>query len=632
MATVPDAAVAHYKQMQALQALAVKAARRAWTGVDDRYISESWAPVVSRDLAPVISALQVKAATSGASYGAAALAEQGSWVAPDDFLDPGAFADYGSMGVGLDSTLYHPAIAAKDAISHGASGSQALLSARSVLETIVMTTVADSGRQAASIDVAARKGVGYVRMLNPPSCARCVILAGRFYRWNAGFRRHPRCDCVHVMSTAGSTQAALDEGLIDNPYDYFHSLSSSEQDAIFGKGYSDAIRDGGDIYQVVNSKRGRIGAFTTEGTTRRGYASTALNPGQRRMTPDAIYRTARTREEALQALRDQGYILPGGQVPGGSLRGARYEGFGQMGRGGTRKAASQAVLDARVTGIRDPASRYTMTAAERRLYDAEQRWISVLEGRNPYASPAFGNIPDPRGLRAYGRSTSSGARAPLTPKIAAQVEADYRRLLVTNGEKFAAADAVESITVRGSSDASRTPAGAGAGGGKPPRSKKSGWYDNEPDPSDKDAYDAFWRARQDRLAREHGIDFDGATLLPAEVRFAERMQRRGETFRWINEPARNARGYRGASNDFVWISRSGEQWEHKAPDSASYKAVRNRIRDDLSKGKTRFVIDLEDLEADAELLRSLVRYARQGRIRALAVLSKNGSRLDFLWP
>lgn len=36
----------------------------------------------------------------------------------------------------------------------------------------------------------------------------------------------------------------------------FKSLSREEQDKRFGANYAQAIRDGADIYQVVNSKRG----------------------------------------------------------------------------------------------------------------------------------------------------------------------------------------------------------------------------------------------------------------------------------------------------------------------------------------------------------------------------------------
>ncbi len=104
-----------------------------------------------------------------------------------------------------------------------------------------------------------------------------------------------------------------------------------------------------------------------------------------------------------------------------------------MGRGGTRKAASAAVDAARATGVRG-AERYTMTAAERRLYDARMRWEMVLQGRNPYASPGFGSTPDPYGLGL--NRTGAGPAAPLTPQIAADVEAEYRRLLATNGHIF----------------------------------------------------------------------------------------------------------------------------------------------------------------------------------------------------
>lgn len=430
MTSIPQAAQDHYATMQRLQVLAIAAGRRSWRRVDSRFISESWTEAL-RDLTPAIAAIQVRSASAGSSYGALTLAEQGLWVAPEAFVDPQAFGGYAADGRSLDGLLYSPVTAVKAKVGGGMAVSLAMEQGRSLLETIVRTTVADAGRQAASVDIAARKNVGYVRMLNPPSCSRCTVLAGKFFRWNAGFLRHPKCDCVHVMSAAGSTQAARDEGLIDDPYEYFKGLSEAEQNKAFGRGQAQAIRDGADISQVVNSARGTRGAFTTEGTTRRGYAKGVLRPGQRRMAPDTIYRLNPDRADALKALRDQGYILPGGQNPLGSIVGQR-EGFGALGRGGTRKAASQAVLDARVTGVRD-GSRYTMTEAERRMHDAEQRWRMVQQGRNPYSSPGFGNTQDPLGLRL---NTVGAGSAPLTPTISAQVESDYRRRLATSGEVF----------------------------------------------------------------------------------------------------------------------------------------------------------------------------------------------------
>jgi hypothetical protein len=86
------------------------------------------------------------------------------------------------------------------------------------------------------------------------------------------------------------------------------------------------------------------------------------------MTVDDIYRTAGTRTNAIRMMTEQGYIT-GPQVVGGNVIGVR-EGFGQLGKGGAARAASDAVELARRTGVRDPLNRYTMTAAERRLYDA----------------------------------------------------------------------------------------------------------------------------------------------------------------------------------------------------------------------------------------------------------------------
>lgn len=430
MAETLVAGVLFYDTLRAIRRPATIQARRLWHEVAPGYLSESWARVRPAMEATLVAA-QVEAAAAGSAYGAFALAEQGSWVAPEAFVDPAAFGGgWTSSGARLNETLQTPIVRTKEALAGGMARSKALDMGWQTLSGIVSMQISDAGRVSAGVDVAARKGVGYVRLLNPPSCSRCVILAGRFYRWNAGFRRHPRCDCIHQPSRG--LDAAKTEGLIDDPYEYFRSLSTDQQDKAFGRHEAEAIRDGGDIYQVINSKRGRRGAFTTEGTGRHGNAGSVLRPGQRRMTPETIYRLNPNREDALKALRDQGYILPGGKVPGGSLRG-RVEGFGQMGRGGTRKAASEAILKAGRTGVRDPRNRYTMTAAERRMNDAERRYQMVLEGRNPFSSPGFGNIPDPYGL---GVNHVGASRRPLTPQIAAMVEAEYRAWLRTRGQTF----------------------------------------------------------------------------------------------------------------------------------------------------------------------------------------------------
>lgn len=395
---VPQATIDHYRQMQRINAAGVLAARRAWSRLDLGNLSASWSERI-RELSLTLTALQVRAASAGASYGAKTLAQQGLYEAPAGFVDPVGFAGFASDGRSLPGMLYAPVPHVKNLIAEGMEPSVAVSRGKDFLSMVTTTLLADTGRAAAGVDTAARRGVGYVRMLNPPSCSRCSVLAGRFYRWNAGFNRHPHCDCVHVQTTA--TVAARTEGLIHDPYEYFNGLSESEQNRLYTKSGAQAIRDGGDIFQVVNSRRGMKpgGLVTTEGTSRRGYFGSQSGP---RLTPEAIYAKGLPRDQTLAELERYGYILPGGQNPSGSIRGGR-EGFGALGRGGTRVGARQAVLDARSLGVRDPASRYTMTAAELRVFDARSRWADAQKGVNPF-----------------------NPRRPLTPEIAARIERDFR--------------------------------------------------------------------------------------------------------------------------------------------------------------------------------------------------------------
>lgn len=62
------------------------------------------------------------------------------------------------------------------------------------LEQLIVSEVQDAGRSASQVEiVAAPDWQNYVRMLTPPSCARCTILAGRIYRDLEAFQRHPQC-------------------------------------------------------------------------------------------------------------------------------------------------------------------------------------------------------------------------------------------------------------------------------------------------------------------------------------------------------------------------------------------------------------------------------------------------------
>lgn len=388
----PSAVVAADAELRKLELLAVGVGRKSWKSVRVSDLSASWQAAVER-MTPAVEALQLNAATIGASYGASALAAQGVYDAPAAFVDPRGFVGMAADGRSLQGLLYSPVAGVKQLIANGVDPHMAVRSGQAMLDRNMRTLVADTGRAATSVDIATRPHTGYVRMLNPPSCSRCAILAGKFYRWNKGFQRHPHCDCRHIPSTEN-----VADNLTTDPYAYFHSLSGAEQDKLFGKASAQAIRAGGDIFQVVNAKRGVKpgGIVTTEGTSKRGYFG---NTRGQRLTPDAIYAKGLSREETLRELERFGYVLPGGQNPLGVIRGSA-EGFGALGRGGTRVGAREAVLRARAAGVRDPMVRATMTAAERRAFDARVNWDAV---------------------RAKGST--------IPPEIAARVELEYRREL-----------------------------------------------------------------------------------------------------------------------------------------------------------------------------------------------------------
>jgi hypothetical protein len=184
-------------------------------------------------------------------------------------------------------------IVSKMAIQAGDTVAGALDKGGSWLVGTTLTALADTRRQVYHADIIQRTGLGYTRMLNPPSCSRCAVLAGKFYHWNAGFKRHPRCDCIHIP-----TRESLAEDTTTDPTEYFNSLSTAEQDAAFTKTGARAIRDGADVSRVVNVNQ--RGLATAKGNLRFGTPS--------RMTVDDIYRQAGTRSNAIRLLEREGYV------------------------------------------------------------------------------------------------------------------------------------------------------------------------------------------------------------------------------------------------------------------------------------------------------------------------------------
>jgi hypothetical protein len=286
----------HYAQRVSLARATVRAVAALWRRTDPDRISGSWSGL-ARAAELLLFGAQREAAAAADEYVVGVLAEQG--VATTQVgIQPESFAGAASDGRDLRTLLYQPAITTLVAIRAGASTSRALTSGEAALRMIAGTQVADAGRAADQVALVAQPRVtGFVRMLNPPSCSRCAILAGRRYEWKAEFLRHPLCDCIAVPAA----EDAADDLRTDSKA-YFASLSAAEQNRIFTKAGAEAIRDGADIARVVNARRGMYTAagrqLTTEAAGRRA-----------RPMPEQIYAEAGDdRAEAVRLLQRFGYL------------------------------------------------------------------------------------------------------------------------------------------------------------------------------------------------------------------------------------------------------------------------------------------------------------------------------------
>lgn len=237
----------------------------------------------------------------------ASAVQAGSTAAPTGQLIAPAFAGLAVDGRPL-ATLLRLALAwALRQLRLGAPPSRARASGLDRLLLYVTTEITDTSRIAAQIAMALEPGItGYERVVVPPACGRCLILAGRVYRYSTGFLRHPQCDCQ--MRPVTADQAGREPTA--TPRALFEAMSREQQDKALGKAGAEAVRAGADMAQVVNARRGMYVAggrrFTREGTTRRGLAG-QRHSGPRPM-PSELLSSATSRRDLTDNLRRYGYI------------------------------------------------------------------------------------------------------------------------------------------------------------------------------------------------------------------------------------------------------------------------------------------------------------------------------------
>lgn len=314
----PTSATRHYRRLQRLQAITLTAVRRAWSRMD---AGGNWEQQYERDVGPRISAVVVAAQIAATRESDAYVADVLNELDFGPPTQPGVVNPRSLAGVTGDGRPVASLLASSVGRARNVSAKTAspdadaigLQSAQDFMDMIVGTILADCARAAEDVAMAQRPWVdGWVRMINPPCCSRCALLSGKFYLFSSGFERHPNCDCYHVP--APKDGAALNRLIaVNSPDRYFDSLTEAEQNKIFTEAGAEAIREGADISQVVNARRGMQTAqvfgkktlITTTGTTKRGRG----NKTPVRLMPESILKIAGDdHDEVIRLLKLHGYI------------------------------------------------------------------------------------------------------------------------------------------------------------------------------------------------------------------------------------------------------------------------------------------------------------------------------------
>lgn len=307
--TTPDQlAAAQRARQQQIAGQAAAQTSRLW-----QFLAAFSAVAAAAQILDVVQAAMREAARGAQDYTTAVSRAWGAEPDPAGTVAWATFATTASDGRPLESLLEQPALEVASLVSDGMDHTQASAVGVRHLQRIVLTQVADASRVATGVAVANDRALkGYIRHLTLPSCSRCIILAGRWYRWSDGFPRHPQCDCVHIPAAE-----AVDP---PSPRAAYDAMTDEERAKAGWSGHDQrAIDDGADLNQVTNYRRelksvqiaGRPVQTTTVGTTRRGVAG---RRGARvRLTPESIYaeadRLGWSRDQTIAQLRRFGYIL-----------------------------------------------------------------------------------------------------------------------------------------------------------------------------------------------------------------------------------------------------------------------------------------------------------------------------------
>lgn len=243
---------------------------------------DDWPKVATR-LTVMVQANMVAAARFASTEAVAALGSEAMVV-------PGAWGRVASDGRPLDSLLYSGVVHARSLYGSGRTDEQIMQAGLAWMQSVIGTQVQDVARSASGTVTTATDGAGWIRYVNVPCCQRCAVLAGKWFKWNKGFRRHPNCGCIHRPARSRDIPPGWSQQISDTD---IHDLTEAQRKA---------LTEGADRMRVLNAYR------NSNSTSERLAMHRSAERGGI-LTPEGIYARATTREEAIELLRRYGYLL-----------------------------------------------------------------------------------------------------------------------------------------------------------------------------------------------------------------------------------------------------------------------------------------------------------------------------------
>lgn len=307
-ADVTELAVARVKYQQRVAERAARSVLASWELLSRGELEAQWRRTAPRVKLALVTSQRL-AALGAQEYVESALSAQGAGGSSLALVPADALAGYAMDGRSLEGALAQPFNGVRDDLARGHDRAEALRRGEERMLRLVAGELGDTARTADGLAIGLEETArGYVRRVNVPSCGRCIVLAGKFFRRNEGFKRHPKCDCTHVP-VERSWAAPSPEQLLDR-------MTPAQREASLGKTNARAVAAGADPAQVVNARRGMSAPgdaerthaarrpTTTESTSKRGAM-----PRQVRESPAALLRQHGEEPEALrEALRANGYL------------------------------------------------------------------------------------------------------------------------------------------------------------------------------------------------------------------------------------------------------------------------------------------------------------------------------------